>query len=121
MSTLTPEQWKVLGPYLDQALTLSGEELVRWLESLHAENPVLAGQIHELLERDRAAEHEGLLDNSPVRQPETSALAGQSVGAYRLISAIGHGGMGVSGDSNKKARSLPALPIPTSLSCWTQV
>jgi serine/threonine protein kinase/tetratricopeptide (TPR) repeat protein len=94
MSTLTPEQWKVLGPYLDQALTLSGEELVRWLESLRAANPVLAGQVQELLDRDRAAEDEGLLDKSPIRPPETPGLAGQTVGAYRLISAIGHGGMG---------------------------
>ena len=94
MSTLTPEQWRILGPYLDQALTLSGEERVRWLESLHAENPVLAGQVQELLDCDRAAEDEGLLDNSPVRPPETPGLAGQTVGAYRLISAIGHGGMG---------------------------
>lgn len=94
MSTLTPEQWKILGPYLDQALTLTGDELVRWLESLRAANPVLAGQVQELLDRDRAAEDEGLLDNSPIRPPETPGLAGQTVGAYRLISAIGHGGMG---------------------------
>ncbi|MBI3477429.1 MAG: serine/threonine protein kinase [Acidobacteria bacterium] len=94
MSTLTPEQWKALGPYLDQALTLSGEERVRWLESLRAENLALAVQVQELLDRDRAAEDEGLLENSPVRPPETPGLAGQTVGAYRLISAIGHGGMG---------------------------
>jgi serine/threonine-protein kinase len=94
MSTLTPEQWQVLSPYLDQALTLSGEERVRWLESLRKQNPILAGQVHEFLERDRAAEHEGLLDNSPILGTETPGLAGQSVGAYRLISAIGHGGMG---------------------------
>ena len=84
----------MLGPYLDQALTLSGEERARWLESLRLENSVLAGQVQELLDRDRAADDEGLLDNSPLRPPETPGLAGQSVGAYRLISAIGHGGMG---------------------------
>lgn len=94
MSTLTPEQWKLLGPYLDQALTLSGEERDRWLESLRADNPVVAGQVQDLLDRDRAAEDEGLLDNSPIRSPETPGLAGQTVGAYRLIAAIGHGGMG---------------------------
>jgi serine/threonine protein kinase len=94
MTTLTPAQWKVLGPYLDRALTLSGEERIHWLESLRSENPLLAGQIQELLERDRAAENERLLDDSPIRPPETSGLAGQTVGAYRLISAIGHGGMG---------------------------
>jgi len=94
MTTLTPEQWQVLGPYWDQALTLLGEERARWLESLRTENPVLADQIQQLLEHGLAAEHEGLLDNSPIRRPETSGLAGQTVGAYRLISAIGQGGMG---------------------------
>src|SRR6266498_2115254 len=94
MSTLAPEQWKVLGPYLDQALTLSGEERRLWLESLRAEKPALAGQIERLLERDQAAEQEGLLENSPIRQPETPGLADQTVGAYRLISVIGQGGMG---------------------------
>jgi len=94
MFTLTPEQWQILGPYMDQALTLSGEERVRWLESLRANNPVIAGQVQELLEHDLAAEREGLLDNSPIRRPETAVLAGEGVGAYRLICAIGHGGMG---------------------------
>jgi serine/threonine-protein kinase len=94
MSSLTPEQWQALSRYLDRALTLSGEERARWLETLRTENPVLAGQIQELLERDHAAEHEGFLNSSPTLSPETAALAGQTVGAYRLISAIGHGGMG---------------------------
>ena len=94
MATLTPDQWRALGPYLDQALTLSGEERVRWLESLRAENPDLADQVRELLEHGRAAEHEGLLERSPIRPLQTPGLAGQTVGSYVLISAIGHGGMG---------------------------
>jgi eukaryotic-like serine/threonine-protein kinase len=94
MSSLTPEQWRALGPYLDQALTLSGEERDRWLQLLRNENPVLAGQIQEMLERDQAAEHEGILDNTPIRWTETAGLAGQTVGAYCLVSTIGHGGMG---------------------------
>jgi serine/threonine protein kinase len=94
MPSLTPEQWQVLSRYLDRALTLSGEERARWLESLQTENPILAGQIQELLERDQAAEHEGFLNSSPILSPEAPVLAGQIVGAYRLISTIGHGGMG---------------------------
>src|SRR5580765_7675885 len=94
MSNLTPEQWQALSPYLDQALTLSGEERARWMESLRTENPVLAGQIQELLQRDHAAEQEGFLNSSPILSPQAAALAGQTVGAYRLVSAIGHGGMG---------------------------
>jgi hypothetical protein len=52
MSSLTPEPWQALSPYLDQALTLSGEERSRWLQSLRTENPVLASQLQELLQRD---------------------------------------------------------------------
>src|SRR5215467_3540475 len=95
MSSLTPEQWQVLSRHLDQALTLSGEERARWLESLRTNNPTLAGQIQELLEREHAADHEGFLNKSPIFSPESATLAGQSVGAYRLIMPIGHGGMGM--------------------------
>src|SRR5262244_3376190 len=94
MNTLTPEQWRALGPHLDQALTLTGEERAHWLESLRAENPLLAGEVQELLERDQAAERACLLDNGPIRTPHNPGLAGQSVGAYLLLSIIGHGGMG---------------------------
>ena len=94
MNTLTPEQWRALGPHLDQALTLTGEERAHWLESLRAENPLLAREVQELLERDQAAERAGLLHNSPICAPYNPGLAGQTVGAYRLISIIGHGEIG---------------------------
>ena len=42
MSTLSPDQWSALSPYLDKALTLSGEERTHWLKALGAENPDLS-------------------------------------------------------------------------------
>ena len=45
MSTLSPDQWSALSPYLDKALTLSEAERTHWLKALGAENPDLARQL----------------------------------------------------------------------------
>src|SRR5215471_8891178 len=94
MSILRPDKWDALSPYLDKALTLSQEELIHWLEALRAENPDLAEQLEELLKEHAAVRREGFLENSPALEPKTPGLAGQIMGAYRLVAPIGHGGMG---------------------------
>ncbi|HXJ86163.1 MAG TPA: protein kinase [Candidatus Binatia bacterium] len=95
MSTLSPDQWGALSPYLDKALTLSETERGRWLEALGIENPELARQVQELLSEHQAAQHEAFLETGPLTALESPGLAGQVVGAYRLLSPIGHGGMGI--------------------------
>jgi len=93
MPPLSPDQWRALSPYLEKALTLSQEECARWLESLRAENPDVATQVKDLLHRHEAAEREGYLKDAPF--PNASpGIAGQTLGSYRLVSAIGQGGMG---------------------------
>src|SRR5437879_6215471 len=94
MSTLSPDQWSALSPYLDKALTLSGEERTHWLKALGAENPDLARQLQELLSEHQAAQQEAFLETSPITLSENPGLAGQTLGAYRLVSPIGQGGMG---------------------------
>jgi serine/threonine-protein kinase len=94
MSTLSPDQWSALSPYLDKALTLSGEERTHWLKTLGAENPDLARQLQELLSEHQAAQLEAFLETSPITLSENPGLAGQTLGAYRLVSPIGQGGMG---------------------------
>jgi eukaryotic-like serine/threonine-protein kinase len=94
MSALNPDQWQALSPLLDQALTLTGEDRARWLEAMRAEDPALAAQLQELLGEHRAAAEKGFLDKSPDLPSENPGLAGQRVGAYRLISLVGVGGMG---------------------------
>src|SRR5215472_18808707 len=93
MSPLSPEQWKALSPYLDQALTLSKEECALWLESLRIEKPEIADKVRGLLEENRAVNEEDYLAKGPALTLD-SGTQGQSIGAYRLISTIGHGGMG---------------------------
>src|SRR4051812_11276661 len=93
MSTLSPDKWSALSPYLDKALTLSDAERAQWLAALAAEKPDLATQLQELLSEHLAAQQEGFLEKNPV-VPQDQGLVGQTVGAYRLVSPIGHGGMG---------------------------
>lgn len=94
MPALSPEQWRELSPFLDQALTLAESERAQWLEAMRASNPGLAARLQELLDEHRAAENKRYLEKGPDLPAVSRGLAGQKVGAYRLISLIGQGGMG---------------------------
>ncbi|HXO35339.1 MAG TPA: serine/threonine-protein kinase [Candidatus Acidoferrales bacterium] len=90
MSTLNPERWRQVSPYLDQALSIPESELAPWLESFRTERPDLLDLVQELLQEHRALNQAQFLERPPVQ----SALAGQAIGAYTLTSPIGQGGMG---------------------------
>lgn len=92
MRTLTPEQWRSLSPYLDQALDLSPQEREPWLRALQEKDAELASTLQTLLIEQQQLQEDAFLENSLPRY--TAALAGQRVGAYTLISQIGQGGMG---------------------------
>jgi serine/threonine-protein kinase len=94
MSPLSPEQWEELSPYLDEGLAMPAQERAAWLASLRTRNPALAGCLESLLEEHRALSHEGFMEQRPALLPATTALAGQPIGAYTLVSPIGEGGMG---------------------------
>jgi tetratricopeptide (TPR) repeat protein len=94
MSTLTPDQWQALSPYLDQALAMTDDERAPWLSSLGAQDPALAAQLAALLVEHRVLAQEGFLENGRFALPNSAGLTGQTVGPYTLISQIGQGGMG---------------------------
>ena len=94
MSTFSTEQWRILGPYLDQALEMSSEERAAWLNSLRVQNAALAGQLVSLLEEHVVLSQEGFLETSPAVPTTRAGLAGHAIGPYTLISLIGEGGMG---------------------------
>ena len=94
MSTLSPDEWQVLSPYLDRALAMTDEERGEWLSSLGERDPALAAQLAELLSEHRVLAQEGFLENRQFAVPNATGLAGQTLGPYTLISQIGQGGMG---------------------------
>ncbi len=94
MSTLGPDQWQALSPYLDQALAMTDDARAAWLSSLGEQDPALAAQLGALLDEHRVLAQEGFLENRRFGLPNTPGLAGQTLGPYTLISQIGQGGMG---------------------------
>jgi len=96
MSSLSPEQWQKISPHLEQGLTLYGEERARWLQELRAKDAELASQVQALLDDQAEAMRAGFLEKRPATEALTSAaVAGETIGAYRLLSQIGQGGMGM--------------------------
>src|SRR5579863_711692 len=94
MSTLSPEQWQVLSPYLDQALAMPDDARAAWLASLGEKDPALVVQLRALLDEHRVLAQEGFLENGRWTLPDSVGLAGQTLGPYTLVSRIGQGGMG---------------------------
>jgi len=94
MSSDTPDLWTLLSPYLEQAFALPETERRLWIEALRKENVTLAEQVLSLLQEHQAAAQEGFLEGVPLTPAASSGLAGQVVGAYRLLTRIGEGGMG---------------------------
>jgi len=94
MPKLTADQWPALSSYLDEALGMTDEECSIWMSSLRTQNPALAYKLDLLLREHRALAEEGFLERRSVELPTVSTLAGQTLGAYRLVSQIGQGGMG---------------------------
>jgi serine/threonine protein kinase len=92
MRTLTPEQWRNLSPYLDEMLELAPERRQPWLKSLHEKDEELASALESLLAEQQELQGEGFLEKSLPRF--SAGLAGQTLGAYTLVSQIGQGGMG---------------------------
>jgi serine/threonine protein kinase len=90
MSPFSLEQWRVLSPYLDRALTLSKEECDLWLQSLKTEKPEIVDKLRGMLD---AVNEERFLEKGPAL-PLDSGAPGENIGAYQLNSIIGHGGMG---------------------------
>ena len=94
MSTLSPDQWQAVSPYLDQALAMTDDERGAWLSSLGEQDPALATQLAALLSEQRLLAQEGFLENRRFALPNATELAGQTLGPYTLMSQIGQGGMG---------------------------
>jgi serine/threonine protein kinase/tetratricopeptide (TPR) repeat protein len=90
---LSPDEWHVLSPHLDKALEMNEGERCIWLSWLRSRDPEVARKLEALLFEHEVLEEEGFLERRSVDLPSASTPAGQTVGAYRLLSQIGRGGM----------------------------
>ena len=97
---LTPEQYSRISHLLDQSIELLPDERAAWLTDLGARDPEAAALLRRLFasqadsaadlfleDRDRIAR----LTEAAQRGP---SLAGRRFGPYRILSLLGHGGMG---------------------------
>jgi len=94
MRAFSPDQWRVLSPYLDQALDIPPADRAAWLGSIRAQNPALATDLQTLLQEHGALGDEKFLETGASSLPSCAPATGQAIGAYTLESPIGQGGMG---------------------------
>lgn len=94
MFTLNPDRWREISPYLDEILSLPEQERAKWFDSFRRQRPDLAELIQELLNEQSALAKERFLERAPVTPVSEASLVGRIVGAYKLVSPIGQGGMG---------------------------
>jgi len=96
---LDSEQWRTLSGLLDQALDLDERERLAWLGALHDRDAAFRPLLAELLTRRSAPETDDFLRTLPrfglpASAPPSPFVAGARAGPYRLLRALGRGGMG---------------------------
>src|SRR5215510_4776485 len=73
MSRLSPERWRALGPYLDDALEIPTEERPTWLASLGVRDASLAADVRALLEEHDALHQSRFLEKVAPHPHKSSA------------------------------------------------
>jgi eukaryotic-like serine/threonine-protein kinase len=90
------QSWLRASRHLDRVLDLPPPERAACLAALRTEDPASGAVVEGLLGEHHLLSAEGFLDSKPtIRVPEEPPqLTGLKIGAYTLVSPIGHGGMG---------------------------
>lgn len=96
MPPFSAERWRTLSPYLDEVLDIADHERAAWLASICARDAALGADLQLLLAERQAVHRSGFLEGAlPLAPPALGqSLQGLTLGAYRLVSQIGQGGMG---------------------------
>ncbi len=92
MRHIAKDRWAVISPWLDQLLDTDPGQRTALLDQIRRDDQLLAGELESLLAQQDAANREAFLDIGA--WAGEVGLAGQTIGAYKLDSLIGHGGMG---------------------------
>ena len=100
----TAEQWERISAHLDCALELDGQARENWVAELERNDAAIGRQLRELLGAHDANNAAAFLEKSPLsRIPGAdegeaanyrSQMIGRQFGSYRVLSLLGHGGMG---------------------------
>jgi len=102
----TAEQWERISAELDHALDLCGAERERRLLEVERADAEVGGQLRELLAMHQTNSASEFLANPPLQDLAgaldlgqtsdsiQSPLIGRQFGPYRVLSLLGHGGMG---------------------------
>src|SRR5262245_19235404 len=100
--TFSADTWTTLSKLLDEALDLQPEQRVTWLEQVAQTQPEIAPALQKLLAAHASDETVDVLRQLPpldlpeMQEPEPppdTPVAGMRVGPYRLVRALGSGGM----------------------------
>jgi len=96
MPPINADRWRVLSPYLDEALEIAPADRAGWLASIAQRDAALAMDLGTMLAQHQIVNQSGFLETAVLdsRADRAPSLAGQVIGAYRLISPIGQGGTG---------------------------
>ena len=95
MKVLDPARWAVLSPQIDELLALPAPQRSGRLDEIARHDPVLAGELRDLLLASDVASRVGFLSSpAEVTWRPTGATAGDVLGAWTLAEPIGEGGMG---------------------------
>jgi tetratricopeptide (TPR) repeat protein len=86
MPPLSVERWRALSPYLDEALDIAHEQRPAWLATIGARDAALAADLRTLLAEHDAAHRSRFLERPVLSPCSDAAQAGQTLGAYRLVS-----------------------------------
>ncbi|HTD75846.1 MAG TPA: protein kinase [Steroidobacteraceae bacterium] len=100
LQSLSPAEFAQVSRLLDEALDLSMEDRPAWLADLERRDPHAAGILRTLLDLQGNSTDQPLLDGNLVAElvgplvDSDSILIGKQFGPYRVLSLLGHGGMG---------------------------
>ena len=101
LKDLDPAQFARVSALLDEALALAPEARAAWQTELAVSEPELADLVGELLASHSVADAEALLETRHALEAQFAAATGtqatpigKAFGPYRILRAIGQGGMG---------------------------
>ncbi len=95
---MTPERWQRICDLFDQARQIDPEARDALLRTACDGDPELRAEVERLLADDAGASRDGFLDLPTASVTPAGAIleqAGDRVGPYKILQALGEGGMGI--------------------------